>query len=111
MRERGVFLVGAFVGVDPVLRKNGDKVPGLFRVQVDCGVGEQTFLRDASFFRTDNQTGEPTAMAASLAEYDGGEGAEVRVLVTPTASVDHNGKAWANLQALGIETISGAPSK
>jgi|GEM_PF-5927129 len=104
--DHGLQLVGAFRGVKPVTRGNGDPVDGMFAIVVDISRegSSREFTRRAVFFDTDQDTGEETRISAQVGALSLSDGDRVAVRVTATGS-ESKGRVFVNFNATDIEVL------
>lgn len=98
MRD-GIYVVGQFLGLSPVARRDGSEVEGLCKLSVRAGSG----VIDLIFFETDTdrQTKEvkPSGVALDLSRLDLSHGE--RIAARGVAVV--KGDGWLNWRCYGVE--------
>lgn len=103
--DHGLYLIGTFLGVKPVTKKDGSAVNGMYKLGVDVAPAhvEREFARDAVFFDQDRETGEPTKVAQQLDALALPVGSPVAVRVTASTS---DGSKWVNYNAVSVEALT-----
>lgn len=106
--HHGLCVIGKFAGVEPVTRKDGTSVTGLFKLLVDTGRSWPLGLT----FRDVDDLGEPSRVAEALDRL-GDRLGDDEVVVPVTASTQE-GSRYSNLDALTIwlleDRLKPAPS-
>lgn len=94
--HHGLCVIGRFAGVEPVTKRDGTTVSGMFNLLVDCG---RSYPERLTFFETDD-LGEPSRVARALDSL-GDRLGDDEVLVPVKASTSEGSK-YANLEALTV---------
>lgn len=100
MHPKGLMLIGEFIGVEPVTKKDGSTVPGFSRIMVNIARdGAEAMPSDATFNTADRDTGEPSNFAQVLSQLKPKPGDLLVVKVKPTTN---SGSGFVNRTAIDV---------